>query len=317
MDHLIDVCLQIQLEQVKDIVGSFTNGTLDGPAKITYVSGKKTIANFKNGVYNGLRRDWSSDGTLNHVAFYNQYIMSPAWDIIGSFLIFSNAARIKFDDVSKNDIDFVLNMDTAEAYVGTLINPTLEDTVLDNLYEVELIESETETMDSLPIPKWEIKSKANYLLLLESKKKVPLPLIPKDNCSFLLANTKGIETIFQFWKTSRSEANENDYGFLNLWKMKPEASSPRRSLVKIPFISDINVVDYEKQVFNLNIFNFITLSLATNNLMKSVFIIAIVKITNQGQMMKEELVLSTKFTYFLMMPQYHYHQNWTKDRYLI
>ena len=133
MDHLIDVCLQIQLEQVKDIVGSFTNGTLDGPAKITYVSGKKTIANFKNGVYYGLRRDWSSDGTLNHVAFYNQYIMSPAWDIIGSYLIFSNAARIKFDDVSKNDIDFVLNMDTAEAYVGTLINPTLEDTVLDNL----------------------------------------------------------------------------------------------------------------------------------------------------------------------------------------
>ena len=99
MDHLIDVCLQIQLEQVKDIVGSFTNGTLDGPAKITYVSGKKTIANFKNGVYNGLRRDWSSDGTLNHVAFYTQYIMSPAWDIIGSFLIFSNAARIKLVDI--------------------------------------------------------------------------------------------------------------------------------------------------------------------------------------------------------------------------
>lgn len=253
MDHLIDVCLQIQLEQVKDIVGSFTNGTLDGPAKITYVSGKKTIANFKNGVYYGLRRDWSSDGTLNHVAFYNQYIMSPAWNLIGSYLIFSNAARIKFDDVSKNDIDFVLNMDTAEAYVGTLINPTLEDTVLDNLYEVELTESEPETMDCLPIPKWEIKSKADYLLLLESKKKVPL--IPKDNCPFLLANTKGIVTVFQFWKALRSEANENDFGFLNLWKMKPEPSSPQRSLVKIPFISDINMVDYENQVFNLTIFN--------------------------------------------------------------
>ena len=139
MDHLINVCLQMQLKQVKDIEGSFTNGTLDGPAKITYVSSKKTIANFKNGVFYGLRRDWSSDGTLNHVAFYNQYIMSPAWDLIGSYLIFSNAARIKFDDVSKNDIDFVLNMDTAEAYIGTLINPNLEDTVLVNIYKYIII----------------------------------------------------------------------------------------------------------------------------------------------------------------------------------
>ena len=256
MDHLINVCLQVQLKQVKDIEGSFTNGTLDGPAKITYVSSKKTIANFKNGVYYGLRRDWSSDGTLNHVAFYNQYIMSVAWDRIGSYLIFSNAARIKFDDDNKNDIDFVLNMDTAEAYVGTLINPNLEDTVLVNIYEVELVESIIKTMDCLPIPKWEVRSKADYLLLLERKKKVPL--IPKDKCPFLLADTKNVAIVFQFWKTrvfqnwktvTRSETD--DFGFL----MKPETSSPQHSLVKIAFISDINMVDYDNQMFNLTIFN--------------------------------------------------------------
>ena len=248
MDHLIDVCLQTQLKQVKDIVGTFKNGTLDGPAKITYVCGKKTIANFKNGVYYGLRRDWSSNGTLNHIAFYNQQVMSPAWDRIGNYLIFSNVARIKFADVNNNAIDFVFNMETAEAYVGMLINPTLEEKVLDNIYEVELTESISETMDCLPIPKWEIKSKADYILLLENNKKVPL--IPKENCPLLLTRAKDVESVFRSWLSSRSE-----FGFLNLWKMKPEATSPQRSLVKIPFISDIKMIDYDNQVFNLTIFN--------------------------------------------------------------
>ena len=61
------VCLKLQLDSVKDIVGTFKNGTLDGQAKITYLNGARTIANFKNGIYFGLRRDWSSNETLNHV----------------------------------------------------------------------------------------------------------------------------------------------------------------------------------------------------------------------------------------------------------
>ena len=95
MESPFGVCIDSVKDTVKDIVGTFKNGTLEGVAKISYFDGAKTIANFKNGFYFGLRRDWSSNGTLKHVAYYNQYIMSPAWSQYRNYLIFSDVRKIK------------------------------------------------------------------------------------------------------------------------------------------------------------------------------------------------------------------------------
>ena len=43
-----DVCLKLGPASVKEVVGTFKNGTLEGVAKITYLDGHKSIANFKN-----------------------------------------------------------------------------------------------------------------------------------------------------------------------------------------------------------------------------------------------------------------------------
>ena len=44
-------------------------------------------------------------------------------------------------------------------------------------------------------------------------------------------------------------------GFLNLFKVKPELSEVDPSKMKIPFISDAKLVDFDNQLFNLTIFN--------------------------------------------------------------
>ena len=210
------MCIEMGLDSVKDIVGTFKNGTLEGDAKISFFNGTKTIANFKNGLYFGLRRDWSSNGKLNHVAYYNQYIMSPAWNQYRNFLIFSDVRKIKLTDDKKYEMDFVFDMKTSKAYIGSLINPIQEQKVLVDIYEVELTNDLDDTI-CLPRPKWTMKSKADYILLLQNDQKISLR--QQETCSNLFGNSIDVESVYHSWVKSRVTPDV-EMGLINLFKNK-------------------------------------------------------------------------------------------------
>ena len=249
-----DVCLKLGLASVKEVVGTFKNGTLEGVAKITYLDGHKSIANFKNGVYYGHRRDWNSNGTLVQVTYYNQFHMSPSWRRYGNYLVFSDTTKIKFEDGNKNAVDFVFDISTSKSYVGTLINPLQDERVLLDIHKVELVEDSINTKSCLPRPDWKIKSKTDYILLLKYDKKINLR--QQKTCSSVFnGKNKDIESVFYSWYDRRYLLPEDEYGFLNLWKVKQEPSPVDLDKVKIPFISNIQLVDFEYQIFNLTLFN--------------------------------------------------------------
>jgi len=69
----ISVCLkanQVLGSTPKEIVGTFVNGLLHGNAKITLLSGEIVLANYVDGLSDGLRREWNIDGILTFVGFY-------------------------------------------------------------------------------------------------------------------------------------------------------------------------------------------------------------------------------------------------------
>ena len=239
---------------MKEVVGTFKNGTLEGVAKITYLDGHKIIASYKNGICYGHRRDWNSNGTLVQVAYYNQFHMSPSWNRYGNYLVFSDTTKIKFEDGNKNANDFVFDISTSKGYVGTLKNPLQDERVLLDVYEVELVEDSINTKSCLPRPDLKIKSKADYILLLTYDKKIDLGQ-QKTCSSAFTGKNKNVESVFYSWYDKRYMLPEDEFGLLNLWKVKEEPSPVDLDKVKIPFISDIQLVDFDYQIFNLTLFN--------------------------------------------------------------
>jgi len=68
-------CLKVTklLNQVvTEITGTFKGGVLHGVAKIALENGGIVIANFANGLFDGLRREWSPNGNLAFVGFYHK-----------------------------------------------------------------------------------------------------------------------------------------------------------------------------------------------------------------------------------------------------
>ena len=159
--------------------------------------------------------------------------------------------KVTYTDDDNYATDFVFNMNTSKAYIGSLINPIQEEKVLVDIYEVELTEP-LDTSICLPRPKWTLKSKADYLLLLENGQKIALG--QQETCSTLVGSNKNVESVYQTWIKSRIMPGD-EYGFLNLFKVKQETSVVNPSKVKIPFISEIKMTDFEKELFNLTIFN--------------------------------------------------------------
>ena len=60
--------------QIKDIIGNFKNGSLHGPAKITWVDNSTVISKFKNGYLHGYTRTWNSQGTLIKAGYHTKGI---------------------------------------------------------------------------------------------------------------------------------------------------------------------------------------------------------------------------------------------------
>ena len=72
-----EVCLKVNKVLGRDpveIIGTFSNGTLNGNAKIVLHDGRVIIANYINGLSDGFAREWNKNGTLEFAGFYQVFI---------------------------------------------------------------------------------------------------------------------------------------------------------------------------------------------------------------------------------------------------
>ena len=96
-DH--STCLKVNkllgIEPV-EVIGTFVGGVLHGNAKFVLADGKVVIANFVNGLADGLRRDWDEKGALTSVSFsYHGAKVGNSWQVIGKSLVYADASTLK------------------------------------------------------------------------------------------------------------------------------------------------------------------------------------------------------------------------------
>ena len=228
LEHLVEnTCLKVP-QNVESIVGTFVNGTLEGPAKITMKNDtlngtapyfglarsvnllsevKYEIANFKNGTKNGLSRTWNKFGKLNHISYKIPYIMSYTWAKVGNFLVYSNEAFL-VTPFAKTEPDFLMDLKAEQSYIGRYQKHF---DVFSIEYEVELTEN-MDTNQCILKPNWTKKSAKVEIISLRDGQTV------KSNLKSTCENQKSIDNgeYLEFWKNS---LNDSPYGHLTIWKI--------------------------------------------------------------------------------------------------
>jgi hypothetical protein len=130
----VGTCLKIakisQTEQITDVVGTFVNGVLHGVVKITLSKGTVIIATFRNGIHFGLRREWTSNGKLQFVGYFNSVPIGKSWRKISDYLIYGDEGRIKINS-EEEELDVAISKNN-EVYLATYQNHMY---ALENVFE--------------------------------------------------------------------------------------------------------------------------------------------------------------------------------------
>ena len=95
-------CLQVNKINGFDpveVVGTFSDGLLHGDAKILLEDGSVILSNFKFGLFDGLRRDWDSNGELSFLGFYEKGSrIGKCWSKVGNNLIYEDCSTTDLSD---------------------------------------------------------------------------------------------------------------------------------------------------------------------------------------------------------------------------
>ena len=224
LNHIHDqVCIETKSKDIKEVVGTFKNGILEGIAKIKTEDGQVKIANFRNGMFYGLQRKWDSDGNLTEIAYYNQFKMSSSWTKVNNFLVFD--ANDGLINLHKDPVlDLIFDLKTNETFVGHFLK---QFNILENVFKVEVLD-EIQKDSCLLRPQWKNEIKMDFVILLNSNKKMPL----KNQCII----KKNPEETFTNWYKSFF-LDEKDTGAHNLWKLSQSSDTETVKYQVVTFLN--------------------------------------------------------------------------------
>ncbi len=247
LNHVHDnLCISLGVKNVQEMVGSFKNGQVHGPAKITFADdGGLIIANFKHGQYFGLKRDWSSDGVLEQVSYFNKVIMSSSWwKHAGNYLIYSpNTAKIH---AGPAQMEFVLDLATNETFIGNYVK-SLD--VLENVFKVQVDEAMLDSNDCLMQPKWKHAEEMDFVLLLAKRRKY---FVKKQTCPMDI-KSRNLQEAFKAWQDSIF-INNNDLGPHNLYNLKPFQDIPMKPLkLDNSLMKNVSWISFKQGLLNMTI----------------------------------------------------------------
>ena len=158
--------------EIKEIDGTFENGSLHGSAIITYRDNSVSISNFIKGKASGFRRDFDTEKNLIDAGAYDLgWKTGYHWILRFGHLLYQNR------DMINDNLPAVVVFPFSKT--GTLEDPIAGDyfpqsAALENVRKIQLDATLWSESDCLYHLKYEILDKENYTYSLSSKKKYPL-----------------------------------------------------------------------------------------------------------------------------------------------
>jgi len=108
-------------QKPRHVLGNFHNGYLDGHVKALLQTNQTLISQFKNGLANGLRRVWDTNGELIYVgAFVDGFKVGKCFTKAGKFISISNCSI--FDNNFETALAINIDGNNEDAtYLGKLL----------------------------------------------------------------------------------------------------------------------------------------------------------------------------------------------------
>ena len=258
------VCLKASFFQgkgIKEIAGTFKNGSLHGLAKVTYTDNSLSIGSYKNGKVHGYKREFDPKNNLLDAGGYEIGLKAGShWSVRFGHLLYQD--REIFNDDVRPTILFPIADD------GSLNEPIAGDYFqhsgsLENIHKVELIRILSSSSKCLLNMEYKLSDKENYTYSLCSKTRYPLfgqhehKLLCNINKSYQSYSAAKklehwIQSINKLLDVQQVHDGQAIYSPLEiLWQLRPELEQLDED-DSIRLISDVNF-NIEKQCFTAKI----------------------------------------------------------------
>ena len=158
---------------VKEIIGTFKNGSLEGTSKIKFYDNSTIISKFKDGYLHGFYRFWDGTGRLESVENYKKgNIFGKRWSIVMDHLIYSNQDVLSLEEKRDTVVFPILsNRSLNDPMVGKFL-PHLN--VLVDVHTIQLTEIESGKEECMLKIKYNKIEKKDFRYMLRIKKRYPL-----------------------------------------------------------------------------------------------------------------------------------------------
>ena len=236
--------------RIKEVIGTFKNGSLYGMAKIKCTNTAISIGNYKHGKPHGYIRRFNAKKKLLDVGGFEMgQEVGFHWKLRSGHLLYQDRDMIN-DNISPTLLFTIPNDGMLQNPIGGDYFPHSE--ALENIHKTKLINVLSNKSDCLMQISYELLGRENYTYSLSSRSKYPL-FGTKGHT--LLCNVrhryktntvaKKLETLFQSIK-NMIKLERSDDGFTTssafevLWQLKPELAQLNIDN-STRLISDINL----------------------------------------------------------------------------
>ena len=171
----MNICFKlsnIQAKDIKEIIGTFKNGSIHGLAKITYLDSSFCIGHYKNGKAHGYSRTFSSDnGLLDAGGYYSGLEVGYVWRHRFGHLLYQKEEMVS-DNISPTLVFAIANDGSlADPIAGDYFHPS---GTLTNVVKVDLINTISSKSNCMLDIEYRLSSVENYTYSLSSKNKYPI-----------------------------------------------------------------------------------------------------------------------------------------------
>ena len=177
------ICL-VDNTNIIEAVGTFLNGTLNGPGKVKFQDGSSIIAEFKSGVPFGMVRKWSADKTFTSLAYVENDLKiskNRQWrrQEDGNYLIWTEEFSTFNSGSAEEFLTLFIPFDSANEVLIGQFDPMMK--LVKDLYSVDVqIKSEMNScfMDLM----WTKIEKKTYDFILSNGNMVKIEALDNNAC---------------------------------------------------------------------------------------------------------------------------------------
>ena len=240
---------------IKEIVGTFKNGSLHGLAKVTYMDNAFSIGSYKNGKAHGYRRVFDSKSSLIDAGGYEiGWEAGCHWKLRFGNLLYQDREMINDNVTPMIVFPIGENGNMQEPIAGDYFQQSC---ALENIYKVQLISILSSNSSCLLNIRYKLSEKENYTYSLCSKTRYPLfgqnehNLLCNINREYKIESApRKLENWFKSMNKLLDVQSIQDGYYIHsplevLWQLKPESERLNENM-STRLLADVNLNIEEK-----------------------------------------------------------------------